>query len=121
MLRAMQEVIEQIMDSVKENPITDIKESRKCEGGDENHHRRPVHFLFARPRDALHLNLNFLVIVTEALPSSTLNAEFVRHNIKLVSWNPLPALAPKAARPINGRGGGIRTPTTGFGDRQSSR
>jgi hypothetical protein len=85
-LRAMQEVVQQIVDAVSKNPITDVKESRKQEGGDKDHNGCAVHFLLTGPRDTLHLNLNFLVIVSQPLPRSTLNSQFVCHSQTFVGF-----------------------------------
>jgi hypothetical protein len=101
------------------NPVTQIEKRRKGEASDQYHNRCPVHFLLAGPRDPLHLNLDFLVVVPKPLPRSASNNEFVCH-IEL-NFGLKVLLPHRTIGWLNGRGGGIRTPTTGFGDRQSSR
>jgi hypothetical protein len=115
----VREIAQHVYDQAREARIANPEESGECEGASQNHHRSSVNFLFAGPRDALHLNLDFLVVIPESLPRSSLDGDFVCH----VWFVALPVLRVAPALPCLtcGRGGGIRTPTTGFGDRQSSR
>ena len=89
-------------------------ESKK-KGGDNHHDRGAVDFLFARPGHALHFRPNVGNILANLKPSALLNTDLLAHGFLCTPTGPRFVLGG------SGRGGGIRTPTSGFGDRQSSR
>src|ERR1051325_4241538 len=87
--------------------MVDHKEiARKSEHGHDDDGRRRTHLFPGGPGDTLHLEVQFFKIVLHAsrpTAGSLRDAHFFVH-ISLES----------------GRGGGIRTPTRGFGDRWSA-
>src|SRR5579885_3123297 len=106
-------------DQTREARITNPEESSKCKSASQNHHGGCVRLPLAWPRDALHHNLDFLIVIPEPLPCSSLNGDFVSH-VWFIALSVATTLS-LCGVSTTGRGGGIRTPTTGFGDRQSSR
>src|SRR5579883_711935 len=116
---AVRQIAQHVYDQTREARITNPEESSKCKSASQNHHGGSVHLLLAWPRDALHLNLDFLIVIPEPLPCASLNGYFVSH----VWFIALPVARVRSLCGVSttGRGRGIPTPTTGFGDRQSSR
>jgi hypothetical protein len=75
----MQKIVQNVMDSGIGEPIANVEKSRKGECRDDHHDRCPVNLLLTGPSDTLHLDFDFLEIVTQPLPRATLNYEFVCH------------------------------------------
>src|ERR1017187_6445052 len=84
--------------------------SREGEDGENHHPRSAFHLLPVRPGDAPHLKLQLIDVVPGG-PQPVLL--FFGHNARLL-------LTRSSSKRVIGRGGGIRTPTRGFGDRWSA-
>jgi hypothetical protein len=114
-LAAMQEVPQCPGNGERKYLVANPEIESEKKGGDKHHDRRAVDFLFAWPSHTLHLRPNVGRILPNLNPRTLLNTDLLAHSSLCTPTGPRFVLGG------SGRGGGIRTPTSGFGDRQSSR
>src|ERR1700730_8243485 len=111
--------LDRFADKVVDHEEVGAESEHRC----QHYARRSAHLLPRRPGNQLHLVLQFFEIVLHPRRPS---ADSLRHAVcfahrNSLYWN-LGPLARQRAKSAGsgGRGGGIRTPTRGFGDRWSA-
>src|ERR1700678_192430 len=110
------EIIQNALNASGQNGIHYLEVAREGKHGDNYHCRRALHLLPVRPGDFAHLHSEAVVIVPRGIDKVLL---FLCH-ILLLAENDIPNPSPERLCGAVGRGGGIRTPTRGFGDRWSA-
>jgi hypothetical protein len=112
------------LQAVADGQIDQEKIQSKQEHGNNDYRRRSLDFLQRRRRDFLHLRTHVVVKGPDPIRPGSERVPYrvlfdrCRHTF------PLSSTAPSRASTLtinSGRGGGIRTPKFGFGDRQFNR
>src|SRR4051812_29492740 len=107
-MRLLSEVLKYSVDTRGQDTIHYPEITRERENRNDHHRSRAFNLRATRPRDALHLQLQVVHVVLRILD----HYFYICHITSL--------LASILRRGFSGRGGGIRTPTRGFGDRWSA-
>src|SRR5476649_1784379 len=105
----LREKLQNALDALLQRAVDHREISREGKHGDNHHHGRALHLLTVRPSHAPHLELQFVKVVPRAVDP-------LHYFVHKPSLTPYSQLLCEAV----GRGGGIRTPTRGFGDRWST-
>src|SRR5450432_3060643 len=105
----LREKVQNARDALHQQAVHHREIRRESEHREDHHYRRAFHLLAVRPSHAAHLELQLVDVVPRALNP----LHHFSHKSSLAEYSQL-------SYAVVGRGGGIRTPTRGFGDRWSA-